>query len=194
MITNPYLPLASLVQDILEGTEGSAAVRVERALKTGTRSFTVGGRVVQALIMEDRAFVDGELEEVATDYFAQSDDGAVYYLGEDVDIYQNGQVVSHEGAWLYGVNTNQPGLIMPAHPKVGDKFQAENVPGITTEDDEVISLSETVTVPAGTYTNCVKIKEVLSDGTIEYKYYAPNVGVVKEVPEDGELDLISHNG
>ena len=191
-ITNTYLPLANLNQDILEGTEAGQAVRVERTRKAGTRTFAVGFHRVQTLIMEDRAFVNGELEEVALDYFAQSDSGTVYYLGEHVDIYQNGQVVSHEGAWLYGVNTHQLGIIMPADPKVGQKFQGENVPGITREDDEVVSVSETVTVPAGTFTNCVKIKETLSDGAIEYKYYAPNVGVVKEVPEEGVLDLKSH--
>jgi hypothetical protein len=191
-ITNPYLPLASLNQDILEGTEGGQAVRVERTRKMGTKAFTINGQAVAALIMEDREFAGGALKEVTLDYFAQSDDGTVYYLGEDVDIYKNGQVVSHEGAWLYGVNTTQLGVIMPANPKVGDQFQSENVPGITREDDEVLSVSETVTVPAGTYTNCLRVKEKLSDGGTDYKYFAPNVGVVKEVPEDGEVNLISH--
>ena len=191
-ITNLYLPLASLKQDILEGRKGSETVRVERTLKPGTKTFTVAGQTVIALIMEDRSFVNGELEEVALDYFAQSDDGTVYYLGEDVDIYQNGQVVSHEGAWLYGVDTNQLGVIMPAHPKLGDRFQAENVPGVTREDDEVVSVSESVTVPAGTYRNCVKIREALYEGQVEYKYYAPDVGVVEEVFEDGKVSLVSH--
>jgi hypothetical protein len=158
----------------------------------GTKPFTINGQQVPALIMEDREFAGGALKEVTLDYFAQSDDGTVYYLGEDVDIYKNGQVVSHEGAWLYGVHTQTLGILMPANPKVGDTFQSENVPGITREDDEVLSVSETVTVPAGTYTNCLKIQEKLSDGGIDYKYFAPNVGVVKEVPEDGEVNLISH--
>jgi hypothetical protein len=116
----------------------------------------------------DRSFVDGECEEVVLDYFAQADEGRVYYFGEDVNIYSNGKVGSHKGARQYGVNTKRLGIIMPAAPKVGTKFQAENVPGITTEDDEVLSVSETVTVPAGTFTNCLKIQETLSDGTIEY--------------------------
>ena len=80
---------------------------------------------------------------------------------------------------------------MPADPKVGTKFQGENVPGITTEENEVVSVSETVTVPAGTFTNCLKIRGILSDGTMEFKYYAPDVGVVKEVTPDGEINLIS---
>lgn len=191
-ITNSHLPLAALTQDILEGTEGSQVSRVERTRLAGTKMFTVNGAAVAAMIVEDRAYLDGELVEVALDYFAQADDGTVYYLGEDVDIYAGGVVVSHEGAWLYGVNTNALGILMPGVPEVGQKFRSENVPHVTREDDEVVSVSETVTVPAGTYTDCVKIKEMMSDGEIEYKYYAPGVGVVREVPEDGDVQLQSH--
>ena len=192
-ITNSYLPLATLSRDILVGTEGGAAVQVQRTRLAGTKPFTVNGQTVQAMIVEDRDSVGGVLAEVTLDYFAQADDGTVYYLGEDVDVYQNGQVVSHEGAWLFGTSTTVLGILMPAQPAVGDRFRAEDVPGLTRENDAVVSISETVTVPAGTYTNCVKIKEVLSDGEIEYKYYAPNVGVIKEVPGEGQLDLETHS-
>jgi hypothetical protein len=191
-ITNPFLPLSSLNQDILEGTEDGEKVRIERTRKEGTKTFAVGNQTVATVIIEDREFVDGELHEVALDYFAQADDGTVYYLGEDVDDYENGQIVDHGGAWLYGVHTKQLGVVMPAQPKVGTKFTPENVPSITREDAEVVAVSETVTVPAGMYTGCLKVREAHDDGDIEFKYYAPGVGVVKEEPEDGEVNLISH--
>jgi hypothetical protein len=192
-ITNPYLPLASLKQDILEGKEGGKSVRVERTIKPDLRkTFKVGKQKVEALVMEDREFENGELAEVALDYFAQADDGTVYYLGEDVDEYRGGKVAGHSGAWLYGKQAKVPGVIMPAQPKVGDKFRPEDVPPITTEDDEVLAASETVTVPAGNYESCLKVKEVLSDGSVEYKYYAKGVGCVREVPEGGDLQLKSH--
>jgi hypothetical protein len=142
--------------------------------------------------MEDREFENGKLSEITLDYFAQADDGTVYYLGEDVDEYKDGKVVGHSGAWLYGKQTKIPGVLMPGNPKVGDKFRSEDVPKITTEDNEVLSLSETVTVPSGTYENCLKMKEVLSDGVIEYKYYAKGVGCIRELPEGGDVALKSH--
>lgn len=192
-ITNPYLPLAALKQDVLLGKEGGRKVRVERTvLPEKHKLFKIGDQTVEALVVEDREFENGELAEIALDYFAQADDGAVYYLGEDVDEYKKGKIVGHGGAWLLGVQTQNPGLLIPAHPKVGDKFKSEDVPKITTEDDEVISLSETVKVPAGTYHDCLKIKETLSDGDIEYKYYAPGIGCVREVPAEGDLPLKSH--
>ena len=151
-ITNPYLPLASLKQDILEGTEDGKKTRVERTLMPNKRrTFTIGNQEVESLVMEDRGFVDGKLEEVALDYFAQDDDGNVYYLGEDVDEYTDGRVTSHDGSWLFDRDTTIPCIVMPAQPEVGDQFKSENVSKEINESDEVISLTETATVPAGTY-------------------------------------------
>ena len=192
-ITNPYLPLAYLKQDIIEGSEGGMKTRVERTAMPGKhKTFVVNGQTIEAAVYEDRAFVNGELEEIATDYFAQDDDGTVYYLGEDVDEYANGKVINHDGAWLLGKDTQKPGVLMLAHPKVGDVFKSEDVSKEINETDEVVSVSETVTVPAGTFANCVKVKENLADGTTEYKYYASGVGVVREVPPGGDELLISH--
>ncbi len=191
-ITNAYLPLNSLHQDILTGKEDGKTLRVERGMKPGSRAFTIDGQKVEARIMEDREFVGGKLKEITLDYFAQSDAGAVYYLGEKVDMYRDGKIIGHEGAWLVGEHSAKPGLLIPAHPKVGDKFRSEDVPGIAVEDDEVVSVEETVTIPSGAYKHCVKVKETVSGEAPEYKYYAPNIGVVREVPSGGDVKLISH--
>jgi hypothetical protein len=192
-ITNPLLPLAYLKQDILEGTEDGAKVRVERTLMPHERkTFTIDGQKVEALAMEDREFHNGALEEVTLDYFAQDDEGNVYYLGEDVNEYTDGKISGHDGAWLLGKDTLTPGVIIPAHPKAGDKFQSEAVNKEITENDEIVSVSETVSVPAGTFENCVKVKETLSDGSVEFKFYSSGIGVVREVPSVGDEPLISH--
>lgn len=189
-ISNPYLPLASLRQDVLENRNE----RVERTVKSDVhKTFKIGDLTVAALAVEDREFdARGDLTEVTLDYFAQDDEGNVYYLGEDVDEYKDGKISGHSGAWLLGRDTQIPGLLMPAHPKVGHRFRSEDVPKITRELDEIISVSETVTVPAGTWTNCVKIEEKASAGATEYKLYAPGVGCVKEVEGQAELPLKSH--
>ena len=189
-ITNPYLPLASLKQDILK----NESERVERTAKPEIhKTFQVGRQTVEALTVEDREFnAGGELIEATRDYFAQDDDGNVYYMGEDVDEYSHGKISGHSGAWLFGKDTQRLGLLMPAHPKIGDKFKSEDVPPITWEADEVVSLSETVTVPAGIFSNCLKIKENASDGDTEYKLYAPNVGCVEEIEGTTPLPLQSH--
>jgi len=93
---------------------------------------------------------------------------------------------------MLGKDTKTPGVLMPGHPKVGDKFKSEDVSKTISEEDEVVSLSESVTVPAGSYQNCLKIKEKLADGEIEYKYFAAGVGCVREVPAEGDVLLKTH--
>jgi hypothetical protein len=171
---------------------------VERTLKPDIRkTFKVGDQRVDALCMEDRAFANGVIEEVALDYFAQDDAGTVWYLGEDVDEYdEHGKLAEHNppgDAWLTGKTTPVPGVIIPAQPKVGDKFKSEDVSDKIDESDEVVAVGETVTVPAGTFKDCVKIKETQADGSIEFKFYAPGVGVVREIPATGDELLISHS-
>jgi hypothetical protein len=188
-IINPYLPLATLKQDILESKDE----HVERTVKPEVKkTFIIGRQTVEALGVEDKELADGKLKEITLDYFAQDDAGNVYYLGEDVNEYKDGKISGHGGAWLLGKDTQKPGVLMPAHPKVGDKFRSEDVLKITTEDDEVVSVSETVTVPAGTFHNCLKVTEHASDGATESKYYAPGIGCIQEVDSDGELSLKSH--
>ena len=193
-ITNAYLPYGHFRQDILTGMEGGKQARVVRTRFPGTKTFMVEGKAVQAIIVADSGWLGGELEEVALDYYAQSDHGDVYYFGEDVDNYENGKVANHEGSWLYGVHTRTLGIMFPTTPRIGQRYRPEDVPKITQEDDEVMSVTETVTVPAGTYQNCVRIKEVLSDGAVEFKLYCPNVGIAQEGSSDGgKTDLESHH-
>jgi hypothetical protein len=191
-VTNAYLPYAQLKQDVLVGTEKGKPARVVRTRMPGTKRFIVAGKPVDAIIVADSGWLGGELEEVALDYYAQSDQGDVYYLGEDVDNYEKGKVVNHEGSWLYGIHTRVLGMMFPATPRVGQRYRPEEVPKITQEDDEVMSVTETVTVPAGTFQNCVRIKETLSDGAVEFKLYCANVGIVREGSDDGTTDLASH--
>ena len=75
---------------------------------------------------------------------------------------------------------------------MGDKFKSEDAPPVTWEQDEVVSVSETVTVPAGSFQNCLKIKERASDGDTEYKFYAPGIGCVEEIEGTNPLLLKSH--
>ncbi|HWM94151.1 MAG TPA: hypothetical protein VN493_25565 [Thermoanaerobaculia bacterium] len=48
----------------------------------------------------------------------------VFYFGEEVDIYEDGQIVRHEGAWEAGKNGSQPGII-PARFLLGARDYQE---------------------------------------------------------------------
>ena len=141
---------------------------------------TVDG--VKTRIVEERETAGGKLEEVSRNYFAiDKATGDVYYFGEDVDMYKNGKVTGHGGSWFSGVSGAKFGLMIPAKPRVGDKYYQEVAPAAAMDRAEVVSISETFTVPAGTFKNCLRTRESsgLESGTAE-KLYAPDVGLLKD--------------
>src|SRR6185503_7351194 len=98
---------------------------------------------VETRIIEERETNDGQLIEVSRNYFAISKrTGNVYYFGEDVDIYKNGKVASHEGAWLSGVNGARFGLMMAAVPLVGSRYYQEVAPQVAMDRAEIVSVTE----------------------------------------------------
>jgi hypothetical protein len=144
---------------------------------------------VETRAVEDRETKDGALTELTRDYYAiDPESGDVYYLGEDVDVYKNGKVVGHEGAWISGVGRAKFGLMMPGNPIVGMKFYQEQAPKIAMDRIEILNISERVTTPAGTFEKCVHVRETspIEAGVSEDKWYAMGVGCVK----DGLMPLV----
>src|SRR5262249_45243659 len=186
-ITNPFYPISLIAYTIELGQEEGKPARIEITLLPDTKVIAWGGQQTESSVVQFVAYTDHKLVEVAYDYFAQSDDGGVYYLGEDVSNYEEGKIVDHEGSWLAGKDGAPPSLIMPAHPEVGQVFNPENVPGVVYETDEIVSMSEKVDTPAGPTDQGMLVKETLMDNSIEHKVYAANYGIVQERAED-ELD------
>jgi len=146
---------------------------------------------VEVRAVEDRETKKGQLVELTRDYYAIDPvTKDVYYMGEDVDVYKNGKVVSHEGAWLSGVKGAKFGLMMPGQPKPGQRFYQEQAPGLAMDRAAVVSLNERVVTPAGTFNNCVHVHETsaIEKTASDDKWYAPGVGLVK----DGQMLLVKY--
>jgi hypothetical protein len=105
-------------------------------------------------------------------------------MGEYVtDFNPDGSIKDHEGSWEAGVDDAKPGFQMLANPQVGNKYRQEYAFNIAEDAAEVVEIGLTVTVPFGTFTNCIKIREfsdIIPD-LFEYKIYAPGFGFIKEV-------------
>jgi len=137
----------------------------------------------------DRVWLNDQLIEETYDWYAQDKEGNVWYFGEDSKEYDpvTQEVISTEGSWEAGVDGAKPGIIMKANPKIGDSYRQEYYKGEAEDMADVVSLGETVTVPFGTFKNCLKTRDWSKiDPTLnEYKYYSPDVaGVVLEVIVD----------
>ena len=83
-----------------------------------TRRITLGSgahrRQVVTRVVEERETEDGELKEISRNFFALCAPARdLYYFGEEVDIYEDGEIVSHDGAWIAGRHGALPGIIMP---------------------------------------------------------------------------------
>jgi hypothetical protein len=182
---NPYFILEPGYTLVLE--DGSTRLTVTVLDETET----VGG--VGTRVVEERETVKGQPIEISRNFFAISRRTSdVFYFGEDVDMYKNGKVVSHEGAWRSGVDGARFGLMMPAGPAPGMKFYQEIAPKVAMDRAAVVSLTETLRVPAGTFTNVLKVEETtpLEPGVREFKYYAKGVGLL----QDGDLKLVAYTG
>jgi hypothetical protein len=191
-ITNPWLPISKYHRCVLAGNDQGQQLRIVRTLQSRTQPFTFGGQTVNAAVVDDHVtdVAAGQVIEKTVDYFAQDAAGNVYYFGEDVNEYKHGKLVSHEGQWRLGRDTQTPGLLMPANPKPGNPFKSEDVPGITHETDHVVATGGTLQIGGRTDRNVMKVRENAGPPPeVEYKQYSKGVGVITEA--NGGVRLVS---
>jgi hypothetical protein len=184
---NDYFVLEPGYQLVFNGQEANEPVRLTITVLDETKS--VDG--VATRVIEEKETHGGKLAEVSRNYFAiDSVTKDVYYFGEDVDEYSDGKITGHGGSWLSGVNGAHYGLMMPAKSKVGDRYCQEVAPKVAGDRAEIVSLTDTIVTPAGTFRNCLKTEETtpLEPKSKEYKYYSPGIGLI----QDGNLKLAKH--
>ncbi len=212
-ITNPLFPIHELTSAVLVGKLHGQPWRAETTLLPDTKTVSWNGQPVETLQSQFVAYLNGRIFEVAVDLYAQSDDGSVWYFGEDAFTYDRGRVANTEGTWLAGV-TGPPAMIMPGHPHVGDVYRAENIPGLVFEQVTVKQVGVTVNGPLGPISGAMVGQELHMDEVrLENKFFAPGYGELFSgsgstfeanalaVPADGlsqpipaELDAISTGG
>lgn len=186
-VNNYFLPLKPGCYLLLEGEDDGEHVVLFVSVLPRTKK--VAG--VTCAIMQEMEWADGELVEISWNYVAicrHCHD--VFYFGEDVDIYEDGEVVSHDGAWLAGVNGARPGLLMPGRPLVGSRYYQEIAPGVALDRAEHQDDKATILTPAATFENCLLVGETtpLEPDDLSLKGYARGVGLV----QDDALKLVAY--
>lgn len=138
-------------------------------------------RRIRTRVVEEKETSNGKLAEVSRNFFATcrpSHD--VYYFGEEVDIYEDGNIVSHEGEWLAGQQRAQPGIMMPASGFIlGMRYFQERAPGIALDRAEHVATDVTIQTPAGKFHDCIRVAETTPlEPDESIKVYCPHVGLV----------------
>lgn len=192
VINNPYMTLPPGRSFVYEAQTDEGVERIEIQVTNDTKEI-MG---VATVVYWDRVWLDDVLIEDTRDYLAQDAEGNVWYFGEDVDNYENGVLVDHAGSWIAGVDGAQPGLWMKAKPTVGDSYRQEYYSGEAEDMADVVSLGEVVTVPYGTFKDCLQTYDYtpLDPDSKENKYYCTDVGglVLEENVVDGQrTELVS---
>lgn len=189
-IDNSYFPLPVGQRWVLGGQDQGETIGLRVTVLDETERFHFGARKVLTRAVEETEWADTDgdgvidadedLIEISVNYFAQTQDGTVCYFGEDVDIYEDGIVVSHEGAWRADDRGNAPGIFMPADPQIGMTYQQEFAPGVA-EDRATIVKSGAATVPAGTFERTITVRDFNPlDGSRSTKLYAAGVGLIRD--------------
>jgi hypothetical protein len=183
VIDNPYFPLKPGTVRIYEGQTDKGFEHIEITVMSDTKEI-MG---VSNVVVKDIVTVDGKLEEETYDWYAQDKDGNVWYFGEDTKKYAADGTVSTEGSFEAGVDGAMPGLMMKASPQVGDAYREEYYQGHAEDEAEIVSVSETASVPYGSFKDVVKTKNTtkLEPDLLENKYYAKGVGSVLETDVSG---------
>jgi hypothetical protein len=191
-VDHPYFPLPPgkiyTFHNVFKDGEELNTVEVTR------NSKTILG--VAVTVVHDRVFIaDGSLGEDTFDWYGQDKQGNVWYFGEDTRTLDHGTLVTTEGSWEAGKNGARAGIIMLAHPKVGDVYKQEDAPGVVADMAKVIALDETASVPYGSFTNCIETTEwtPIEPGDRAHKFYARGIGIVLETStrQGGERDELT---
>lgn len=175
VIDNPWYPLKPGTILIYKGTKDEK--RAEREFEVTANTKTVAG--VACLIAEDRVALGGRPAEKTIGYYAQDQDGNVWYFGEESqELDKKGKVTKTEG-WLAGVDGATPSLIMAAHPEPGDRY----IHPYTNGNTEVLTLAAKVEVPYGAFTDALQIKDWNPEetDTLSHKFYLKGVGEIRDV-------------
>ncbi|MDQ3975837.1 MAG: hypothetical protein M3264_04850 [Thermoproteota archaeon] len=176
---NPFFILEPNYQFVLAGGEGGEAAQVTITVLNETRE--VNG--TETRIVEERETIGGELVEISRNFFAICEEtNSIFYFGEEVDDYENGNIISHEGAWLAGEGANRAGIIMPGTILLGARYYQEIAPNVAVDRAQIVGMGEVVQTPAGEFSDTLITRETnpLEPDVAELKYYAAGIGLIQE--------------
>jgi len=182
VITNDYwgLRLAGPVSAAYF-SESEDGCEVSEATVTGTTGigFFDSPYDIDAVVIRDREWVsedcDGTyvLVEDTFDWYAQDDEGKVWYLGEDTTAWDEEEdCLTDGGAWKAGEDDAEPGVIMLADPRPGVSYRQEFYAGEAEDMARVLRTNASVSIDFGEYAGCLLTKEYtpLEPGEIEHKF------------------------
>jgi len=187
--TNPFHPLKPGLQWVRGGSTlvGGREVPYQVISTMSDVIRIIDG--VPAVAMLDESEDAGEIAQVGVDYFALDKDGNVWLIGGYTEEYEGGEFTNSEDHWLGTADGSTVGVLAPADVTATTPFWC--IGGDAGEDPSVglpveVGISECVAF------GCYDDVRVIQEGQTgapdnEHKYYAPGVGVIRNIPLNASL-------
>jgi hypothetical protein len=179
-VDNPYFPLTPGLVTRLRGIDDGEHFREKVRVTHRTRLIAgVRATVVRDVVRR----TDGTLAETTDDWYANDDQGNVWYLGEDTATYdEDGQLEDREGSWEAGVDGAEPGIIMPAGPRPPTATRMELLKGVAEDQAWIVQRLRHIRVAGTRYAGIVRTLEWsrLEPQVVSQKFYAAGLGIIEE--------------
>jgi hypothetical protein len=177
-VDNRYWPLEPGTAYHFEGVRGTTPQSDDELVLLRTKKI-LG---ITSTVVQDTVSEGGRPVERTFDWYAQDKQGNVWYMGEDSLELQHGRFVKASDSWEAGVDSAEPGIIMPADPKPGDSYRQEYYPpGEALDQARVLGYSGRVKVPYGAFGRSLVTSEFSPlEPQTEQKYYVAGVGEIQE--------------
>ena len=181
-IDNKYFPMTPGAHYVYEGFTDEAGRQIPHSIVFTVTDLTKEIQGVRSVVAYIVDYSDGQLVEAEVAFYAQDNDGNVWFMGEHPEVYENGKMVEAP-TWIPGFKGAQAGIVMKANPQLGLPSYGQGWgPAVNwTDRGRVVGMGEQTCVPVDCYED-VLITEEFSQSepdAFQVKHYAPDVGNVK---------------
>lgn len=178
-IDNKWLPLKPGTQLVLEGVTEEAGLRIPHRIEFTVTDLTKEINGVQTVVAHIVDISNNQPAERELAFYAQDNDGNVWYLGEYPEVYEDDKIVEAP-AWIAGLKGARAGIKMKADPQLGTSSYSQGWgPAVNwTDRAQVAQMGQETCVPVDCYADVLVIEEFSKEevGAFQLKYYAPGVG------------------
>lgn len=182
LIDNEWSPLLPGMHWAYEGEsldeDEMVAHRIEFTVTDLSKEIN-GVPVVVAWVVD---LINGkEIVESELSFYAQDDEGSVWYLGEYPEEYEEGELVAAP-TWIAGIEDARAGVKMVPEPQLGQPIYFQGwAPAVEWSDFGIVKeFVEELCVAVDCYQNVLVIDESSLDeveaGAFQQKFYAQGVG------------------
>jgi hypothetical protein len=181
-IDNPWFPLRPGTQYVYDGITEQGGRQIPHRIVFHVTDLTkeiAGVRTVVAWVLD---YSDNELVEAELAFYAQDNEGNVWFLGEYPEVYELGLLVEAP-AWITGFKGARAGIVMKAEPQIGLPSYSQGWgPAVDwTDRAQVVQMGQQTCVAFDCYEDVLVTEEFSRSepDAFQIKHYAPGVGLIR---------------